>query len=92
MVQTGEDEVRLPVPPVPERPTMQELELAKGLIFKALLHDFPSVDAADKAHATGLFGLPYVPDLIHDPTPNHLIEAPTPGSGKGLLASNRYLR
>ena len=79
----------LSVPPVPERPTMQERGLAKALIFKERLRDFPFVNEADKAHAIGLFEWPYVRDLIPDPTANHLIEPTTPGSGKGLLAPSR---
>jgi len=44
------------------------------------------VDDADKAHAVGLALLPYARELIEGATPNHLIEGPCPGVGKGLLA------
>jgi hypothetical protein len=76
---------RLQVPEVPARPTAGDVMLATKLIDE-MLHDFPFVDAADKAHAKALWLLPFVRDLIPDPTPNHLIESPGPGSGKGLLA------
>jgi len=74
------------LPGVPERPGPREIERAKAWIAE-ILADFPFVSDADKAHAVALFVLPYVRDLIGaDPTPGHLIEAPTPGSGKSLLA------
>jgi putative DNA primase/helicase len=44
------------------------------------------VDPASKAHALAAMLLPFVRDLIVGPTPLHLLEAPTPGTGKGLLA------
>jgi putative DNA primase/helicase len=49
----------------------------------------PAVDTVDKAniaHSYALLLLPFVRDLIDDPTPMHLIEASDAGSGKGLLA------
>lgn len=73
------------VPVVPEQPTSADLERARRLILGDLLVDFPFVSDADRAHAVALFLLPFVRDLIAGPTPLHLIEAPTMGSGKGLL-------
>jgi len=74
------------LPGLPEQPGSREVEQAKAWIDE-ILADFPFVSDADKAHAVALFVLPYVRDLIGaDPTPGHLIEAPTPGSGKSLLA------
>jgi hypothetical protein len=67
---------------VPARPSKVDLGVANALILEVLA-DFPFVSQADEAHAIALFLLPYVRDLITGPTPNHLIEAPTPGSGKG---------
>jgi hypothetical protein len=74
------------VPPVPDEPVSADLERARDLILNDLLIDFPFVSEADQAHAIALFLLPFVRELIHGPTPLHLIEAPTMGSGKGLLA------
>jgi putative DNA primase/helicase len=51
-----------------------------------LLGDFPFRSDADRAHAVALFLLPFVRDLIDGPTPLHIIEASTPGTGKSLLA------
>ncbi len=70
---------------VPGNPTPEDISRAKDLIFGELLVDFPLVSDADGAQAVALFLLPYVRDLIDGPTPNHLVESPVPGSGKGLL-------
>jgi hypothetical protein len=75
----------LTVPPVQVRPSEKDREKAVGLIGE-VLQDFPFVSEADRANAIALMLLPFVRDMVHGPTPNHLIEAPTPGSGKGLLS------
>ncbi len=74
------------VPPVPDRPTAEDVARAKALILDELLGEFPFVDDAERANAVALFLDPYVRNLIEGPTPLRLVEAPTPGSGKGLLA------
>src|SRR6266545_3278770 len=74
------------VPDVPSEPDAADLDRARGLVLGELLADFPFVSDADQAHAVALLLLPFVRELISGPTPLHLIEAPTMGSGKGLLA------
>ncbi|HPS02826.1 MAG TPA: hypothetical protein PLA90_14905, partial [Candidatus Sumerlaeota bacterium] len=64
-----------------------ELDRAKRLLLEELLGDFPFVTQADRAHALAAILLPFTRRMIAGPTPLHLIEAPTPGSGKGLLAN-----
>jgi putative DNA primase/helicase len=71
---------------VPEHPSTEDITFARTLILGEVLTDFPFVDAADRAHAVGLWLQPVCRDLIDGPTPMHLIEAPGAGSGKGLLA------
>jgi hypothetical protein len=71
--------------PVSDAPSREEVTQAKKLIPDDLLGDFPFADQSSKAHAVALVLLPYVRNMIYGPTPNHLIEAPSPGSGKGLL-------
>lgn len=73
------------VPPFPEEPTRAQVKGARHLLVEELLGDFPFVADADRAHAVALMLLPFVRDLIDGATPLHNIEAPTPGSGKGLL-------
>jgi putative DNA primase/helicase len=75
----------LRVPLVLERPTGYEIAQARQLIVDELLGDFPFASQPDRAHAVALFLLPFVRDLIRGPTPLHLIEKPTPGTGATLL-------
>lgn len=75
----------LTVPEIPAEPTRGQVAAARDFILSNLLVDFPFVDPADRAHAVALMLLPFVRDMIDGPTPLHNIEAPTPGSGKGLL-------
>lgn len=71
---------------VPARPTAQDVVAAAALLCEDLLVDFPFTAPSDLAHALGALVLPFARRMISGPTPIHLIEAPTPGSGKGLLA------
>lgn len=73
------------VPPVPARPSPQEFATARALLLDDLFVDFPFAADSDRAHALGALVLPFVRRLVAGCTPIHLIEAPTPGSGKGLL-------
>lgn len=68
-------------------PTAEERAWAKGMLLNELLGDFPFVDDASRAHALAMLLLPFVRPLIDGPTPLHLIDAPTEGTGKGLLAN-----
>ncbi len=75
-----------PVPIPDTTPTPQNVTAAKSLIVGELLADFPFADEASRAHAVALLLLPFVRPMIDGPTPLHLIDAPTAGTGKGLLA------
>ena len=66
-------------------PTPENVAAAKSLLIETLLADFPFIDAAGIAHSVALCLLPFVRPLIVGATPFHLIDAPTPGSGKSLL-------
>ena len=68
-------------------PTPKNVAAAKKLILDDLLADFPFQDDASKAHAVALLLVGFVRPMIDGPTPLHLIDSPTPGTGKGLLAS-----
>lgn len=72
--------------PIPEMPSIDDVEWAKALIFDDLLVDFPFVGPAERAHALSMMLNPFVRDMIDGPTPMYLIEAPAAGTGKGLLA------
>lgn len=77
----------LKIPPVPEFPTTPHIAKARQLLIKELLGDFPFVSNADLAHAVAAQLQMHCRRMISGQTPGHLIESPTPGSGKGLLAS-----
>jgi len=76
----------LDVPPVPDKPTAEDVASARNLIVDDLLGDFPFAGEADTAGAVALLLLPFVREKIVGKTPMHGIESPTVGSGKGLLA------
>lgn len=75
------------IPPlaVPLRPTDTEVRAALSLILDDLLVDFPFTAKSDRVHAIAALLLPFVRRMFRGPTPIHLIEASTPGSGKSLL-------
>ncbi len=72
--------------PIPVAPSRDELRQARDLVLDQLFVDFPFVGDADRANAVALALLPYARPAIPGATPLHLIEASTPGTGKGLLA------
>jgi hypothetical protein len=76
----------LRIPDVASNPSRESVNAAVAL-FDEMIGDFPFCDQADRAAAFALAILPFVRDMIDGPTPLHLIEAPAPGSGKGLLAA-----
>ena len=75
----------LVITPVPDRPTVADLRRARGLICGELLGEFPFVGPSEVAHAVALHLLPFIRELIDGPTPLHLIEKPSPGTGASLL-------
>ena len=77
----------LDIPEVPIIPSREQIAHARGLLVDELLGDFPFVCDSDRAHAVAAILLPFLQRIIGDLAPIHLIEAPTQGSGKGLLAS-----
>ena len=77
----------LDVSEVPAQPSREQIAHARGLLVDELLVDFPFVRDSDRAHAVAAILLPFLQRIIGDLAPIHLIEAPTQGSGKGLLAT-----
>ena len=71
----------------PPNPTREQIASARALLVDELLVDFPFVRDSDRAHAIAAILLPFLRRMIAGLAPIHLIEAPTQGSGKGLLAS-----
>jgi len=75
------------LPRIPEAPTERQIENARTFICDELLGGFPFIGPAERANAVALFLDPFVRDMIDGATPLRCIDAPSPGSGKGLLAS-----
>ena len=67
-------------------PTQSARADALALLTDDVLGDFPFARDSDRAHALALLLLPVVRHLVDGPTPLHLIEAPSEGTGKTLLA------
>jgi putative DNA primase/helicase len=88
----------LVVPDVAERPDAEDVRDAVDLIVNELLGDFPFVAPeegkpseerkpnAHLANAVAMLILPVVRHAIDGPTPLAMIDAPTEGTGKSLLA------
>ena len=74
------------LPDVVQHPTKHMIAEARGLLLDDLLGDFLFVEDSDRANAVAMIELPFLRRLIRGPTPLHVIESPTPGTGKGLLA------
>jgi hypothetical protein len=66
------------------------VEAAKE-VLRDWLVDFCFEERFDYTNAVALILLPFVRRMVSGPTPGHLIEASTPGSGKGLLAKILFL-
>ncbi|MCA9557831.1 MAG: toprim domain-containing protein [Myxococcales bacterium] len=73
--------------PIGAHPSEAAVRQARTLLLDELLGDFRFVAPADRAHALAALLLPFARRLIDGFTPLHLVEAPTPGSGKGLLCN-----
>ncbi len=73
------------LPIVPENPSAPDVATARSLLLDDMLGDFPFTSEAERAHALALLLLPFVRPLIDGPTPLHLIEKPTPGTGATLM-------
>ncbi|MCK6545450.1 hypothetical protein L6R52_06240 [Myxococcota bacterium] len=74
------------LPEVPDRPTARDVDDATALLLDDLLVDFRFTDESDRAHALAALLLPFVRRMVPGCTPIHLVEAPSPGTGKGLMA------
>ena len=73
------------VPSIPTKPSAAEISAARDLLCDDLLGDFPFVGPAEMAHVIALLLLGFLRGMIDGPTPLHLIEKPSPGSGATLM-------
>ena len=73
------------MPEIAESPTETEIVAARELLCEELFGDFPFTGAAERAHVVALLLLGFLRGMIIGPTPLHLIEKPTPGTGATLM-------
>jgi len=73
------------LPTIPEQPTADDIAAARQLILDDLLGEFPFTSLAERAHAVSLLLLGFLRAMIEGPTPLHLIEKPTAGTGATLM-------
>lgn len=73
------------VPDIPKRPTEAEIAAARELICEDLFGDFPFTGEAERAHVVALLLLGFLRGMVDGPTPLHLVEKPTPGTGATLM-------
>jgi len=73
------------IPEVPKKPNNIEISIALDRIDE-FLFDFPFKGRSDRTNAMSLFLTPCVREMINGPVPIYMIEAPSPGTGKTLLA------
>lgn len=85
------DPIGDPVPSVPEMPDETDLRRAKTVLVFDWLGDFPFAEESSRTHAVAAPLTAVVRELIDGPTPLFAADAPTAGTGKGLLASGTAL-
>jgi hypothetical protein len=73
------------VPPIPDRPTQDQIRAAVDLILTPVA-EFPFVSDDDRATWIGLLFTPILRPLLPGPYPLGVFTATNPGSGKTLLA------
>jgi putative DNA primase/helicase len=69
---------------VSSKPAPSQTAAARELLHE-LICDFPFVSAADRAHIFSALLTPFIRRIVNGPVPLHLVEAPTPGTGKSML-------
>ena len=73
------------LPEVSSYPDEAAITRARNPLVYELLGDFPFVGQPDLANAVAVLLLPFVRLMVDGPTPLHIVESPTPGTGKGLF-------
>lgn len=73
------------LPAIAKRPTPADIIAARSLLLDDLLGEFPFTGEAERAHALALLLVGFVRAMIDGPTPLHLVEKPTQGTGATLM-------
>ncbi|MEU8383977.1 hypothetical protein, partial [Streptosporangium sp. NPDC048865] len=76
---------KVALPPVPERPTAEQVHTARDFLLNRFLRDFPWASAADRTNYLALLATPILRHYTRSLTPFALIDATMPASGKSIL-------
>lgn len=76
---------KVALPPVPDRPTPEQVHAARDFLLNRFLRDFPWSSAADRANYIALLATPILRHFTRSLTPFALIDATMPASGKSIL-------
>jgi len=76
---------KVPLDPVPDLPTREQVEAARAFLLDRFLGDFPWVGDADKANYVGLLATPILRSYLRTLIPFGLVTSTMPGSGKTIL-------
>ena len=76
---------KLSVPPLPDKPTLRDVEAATELVMEVVC-DFPFDGNASRANAVATMFTPVLRPMIDGPVPFALFDKPQQGTGASLLA------
>jgi hypothetical protein len=76
---------KVALPPVPDRPTAEQVQTARDFVLNRFLRDFPWASPADRANYVALLVTPILRHFTRSLTPFALIDATMPASGKSIL-------
>ena len=76
---------KVPLDPVPDRPTAKQVAEAREFLFVTFLGDFPWVTDADKANYVALLVTPILRGFLRTLIPFGVVTSTMPGSGKTIL-------
>jgi len=78
---------KVPLAPVPDNPTADDVQAAREFLLNVFLGDFPWLSVADLANYVGLLVTPVLRGYLRTLIPFSVITSTTPGSGKTILTS-----
>ena len=76
---------KVPLGPVPDDPTADQVKEARQFLLSSFLGDFPWVSEADKANYVGLLVTPILRSYLRTLIPFGVVTSTMPGSGKTIL-------
>ena len=78
---------KVALPPVPDRPTPDQVAAARNFVLGQFLRDFPWSSPADRANYVALLVTPILRHFTRSLTPFAVIDATMPASGKSILTA-----